>query len=120
MPLDKTIFSKYLFFATEQGLVKKVELSAFNNVRRSGLIAIKIKDNDKLIWVKPTSGSDQIMLISAKGQAIRFVETDVRSMGRGAAGVHGIRLKKGDRVIGMGIAKTDKEKKRKYQVQAHC
>ncbi|NLZ74327.1 DNA gyrase subunit A [Candidatus Falkowbacteria bacterium] len=116
LPLDKTIFSKYLFFATEQGLVKKVELSAFNNVRRSGLIAIKIKDNDKLIWVKPTSGSDHIMLISAKGQAIRFVETDVRSMGRGAAGVHGIRLKKGDRVIGMGIAKTDKEKKRKYQV----
>lgn len=116
LPLDKTIFSKYLFFATEQGLVKKVELSAFNNVRRSGLIAIKIKDDDKLIWVKPTSGSDHIMLISTKGQAIRFVETDVRSMGRGAAGVHGIRLKKGDRVIGMGIAKTDKEKKRKYQV----
>ncbi len=116
LPLDKTVFSKYLFFATEQGLVKKVELSAFSNVRRSGLIAIKIKDDDKLIWVKPTSGSDHIMLVSAKGQAIRFPETDVRDMGRGAAGVHGIRLKKDDRVIGMGIAKTDKEKKRSYQV----
>ncbi len=116
LPLDKTVFSKYLFFATEQGLVKKVELSAFGNVRRSGLIAIKIKDDDKLIGVKPTSGSDHIMLVSAAGQAIRFPETDVRDMGRGAAGVHGIRLHKGDKMIGMGIAKTDKEKKRKYQI----
>lgn len=116
LPLDKTVFSKYLFFATEKGLVKKVELSAFANVRRSGLIAIKIKDDDKLIWVKPTSGSDHIQIISSKGQAIRFKETDVRDMGRGAAGVHGIRLHGDDKVIGMGIAKTDKEKKRNYQI----
>ncbi len=116
LPLDKAVFSKYLFFATEKGLVKKVELSAFSNVRRSGLIAIKIKDDDKLIWVKPTSGSDQVQLITAKGQAIRFKETDVRDMGRGAAGVHGIRLHQKDLVIGMGIAKTDKEKKRNYQI----
>ena len=116
LPLDKAVFSKYLFFATEKGLVKKVELTAFDNVRRSGLIAIKIKDDDKLIWVKPTSGSDQIQLISAKGQSIRFKETDVRDMGRGASGVHGIRLRKDDRVIGMGVAKTDKEKKRSYQI----
>jgi len=116
LPLDKAAFSKYLFFATEGGLVKKVELEAFQNVRRSGLIAIKIKEDDKLIWVKPTSGSDHIQLVSAKGQAIRFPETDVRDMGRGAAGVHGIRLHKGDLVIGMGVAKTDKEKKRHYQI----
>lgn len=116
LPLDKAVFSKYLFFATEKGLVKKVELSAFNNVRRSGLIAIKIKDDDKLIWVKPTSGSDHIQLVTAKGQAIRFKETDVRDMGRGAAGVHGIRLRKDDLVIGMGVAKTDKERKRNYQI----
>jgi len=116
LPLDKAVFSKYLFFATEKGLVKKVELSAFSNVRRNGLIAIKIKDDDKLIWVKPTSGSDHIQLISSQGQAIRFKETDVRDMGRGAAGVHGIRLHKDDLVIGMGIAKTDKERKRNYQI----
>ena len=116
LPLDKAVFSKYLFFATAKGAVKKVELSAFSNVRRSGLIAIKIKDDDKLIWVKPTSGSDHITLVTAKGQAIRFKETDVREMGRGAAGVHGIRLHKDDSVIGMGIAKTDKEKKRNYQI----
>lgn len=116
LPLDKAAFSKYLFFATEKGLVKKVELSAFANVRRSGLIAIKIKDDDRLIWVKPTSGSDHIQLVTAAGQTIRFQETDVRDMGRGAAGVHGIRLHKDDRVIGMGVAKTDKERKRHYQI----
>lgn len=116
LPLDKAVFSKYFFFATEKGLVKKVEIGAFSNVRRSGLIAIKIKEDDKLIWVKPTSGSDHIQLVTAQGQAIRFSETDVRDMGRGAAGVHGIRLHKDDKVIGMGVAKTDKERKRRYQI----
>ncbi len=116
LPLDKAIFSKYLFFATEKGLVKKVGLEAFSKVRRSGLIAIKIKSDDKLIWVKPTSGTDHIQLITAKGQAIRFKETDVRSMGRGAAGVRGIRLHQDDLVIGMGVAKIDKERKRNYQI----
>ncbi len=116
MPLDKLTNSKYLFFATEKGLVKKVELSAFANVRRSGLIAIKIKDDDKLIWAKPTSGNDELMLITAKGQAIRFKEKDVRDMGRGAAGVKGMRLKGKDIIVGMGVIKIDKEKKRNYQV----
>lgn len=116
LPLDKIFGSKYLFFATEKGLVKKVALSAFSNVRRSGLIAIKIRDEDRLIWVKPTSGSDHIQLISAKGQTIRFKETDVREMGRNASGVNGIRLHKGDIMVGMGVAKTDKEKQRTYQI----
>jgi len=116
LPLDKIFGSKYLFFATEKGLVKKVELSAFSNVRRSGLIAIKIRDEDRLIWAKPTSGSDHIQLISAHGQAIRFKETDVRAMGRNASGVNGIRLHKQDLVVGMGVAKTDKDKKRNYQI----
>lgn len=116
LPLDKLSTSKYLFFATEKGLVKKVELSSFANVRRSGLIAIKIKDDDKLIWAKPTSGSDHIQLVTSQGQAIRFKEADVRDMGRGAAGVHGIRMRKDDRVIGMGVAKTDKDKIKKYEI----
>src|SRR6056297_1009986 len=77
LPLDKISKSKYLFFATEQGLVKKVDLSAFANVRSSGLIAIKIKEGDKLIWAKPTQGNDQIQLLTAQGQAIRFEEKDV-------------------------------------------
>ena len=116
LPLEKAVFSKYLFFATKKGLVKKVDLELFKNIRRGGLIAIKIKDDDRLTWVKPTSGSDHIQLVTAKGQAIRFKETDVRDMGRGAAGVIGIRLHKDDMVIGMGVAKTDKERKRNYQI----
>lgn len=116
LPLEKAVFSKYLFFATRNGLVKKVDIEAFKNIRKGGLVAIKIKDDDSLIWVKPSSGSDHIQLISSKGQAIRFSETDVRSMGRGAAGVIGIKLHKNDFVIGMGVAKTDKERKRNYQI----
>lgn len=116
LPLDKLTNSKYLFFVTEKGLVKKVELSAFSNVRRSGLIAMKVKDDDRLIWAKPTSGSDDLVLITAKGQAIRFKEKDVRDMGRGASGVKGMRLKGKDIIVGMGVLKTDKEKKRSYQI----
>ncbi len=116
LPLDRIGDAKYLFFATEKGVVKKVELEAFSNVRRSGLIAIKIKDEDKLIWAKPTGGKDDIQLITSGGQAIRFKETDVRAMGRSAAGVTGIRLKKDDLVIGMGIIGTNKEILKKYQV----
>jgi len=116
LPLDKLVSSKYLFFVTEKGLVKKVELSAFANVRRSGLIAMKVKDDDKLIWAKPTSGSDDLILITANGQAIRFKEKDVRDMGRGASGVKGMRLKGQDIIVGMGVIKTDKEKKRNYQI----
>ncbi len=116
LPLDKLSKSKYLFFATQKGLVKKVKLEAFDNVRRSGLIAIKIRPEDKLIWAKPTSGDDDIQLVTANGQAIRFKEEEVRDMGRNAAGVHGIRLKKDDILIGMGVIKKDKGKIKKYQI----
>ncbi len=116
LPLDKIAEYSYLFFATEQGLVKKVKINSFSNVRRSGLIAIKIKNDDRLIWCKPTSGSDHISLITANGQAIRFEEDDVRDMGRNASGVRGIKLKGNDLVVGMGVIKTDKEIKRNYQI----
>ena len=116
LPLDKIVEYSYLFFATEQGLVKKVKINSFSNVRRSGLIAIKIKNDDRLIWCKPTSGSDHISLITANGQAIRFEESDVRDMGRNASGVRGIKLKGDDIVVGMGVIKTDKEIKRNYQI----
>ncbi len=116
LPLDKIANYNYLFFATEKGLVKKVVTSSFNNVRRSGLIAIKIKDDDKLIWCKPSSGSDEISLITANGQAIRFSEKEVRDMGRNAAGVRGIKLKGDDIVVGMGVIETDLAKKKNYQI----
>jgi DNA gyrase subunit A len=116
LPLDKIAEAKYLFFVTEKGLAKKVALDAFANVRRSGLIAIKLREGDRLIWVKPTRGADQIQLITASGQAIRFQETDIRDMGRAASGVYGIRLKKADAVVGMGVIRSGKEAEKKYQV----
>ncbi len=116
LPLDKISNAEYLFFATEKGLVKKVKLEAFANVRRSGLIAIKINSDDKLIWAKPTTGDDDIQLITADGQSIRFSERDVREMGRNAAGVRGIKLKEKDIMVGMGVISTNKEIVKKYQV----
>ena len=117
LPLGKLLGIKYLMFATEQGLVKKVKLEEFANVRRSGLIAIKIRPDDKLIWAKPTSGEDSIVLVTAKGMSIRFKETDVRDMGRNASGVMGVRLHKGDAMVGMGVVPgADKKEQAKYQV----
>ena len=101
---------KYLFFATKKGVVKKVEIGAFENVRRSGLIALKLRDDDILTWTKPTSGEDEIILVSEKGQAIRFKEKDLRPMGRTASGVRGIRLKTDDLVVGAEIIIKSKEK----------
>lgn len=116
LPMDLIGDSKFLFFATEQGLVKKVKLDQFSNVRKSGLIAIKMKSDDKLIWAKPTKGNNDIQLITANGQAIRFKESDVRDMGRSASGVYGIRLKGDDLVIGMGVITSDRKEEKKYQV----
>lgn len=94
---------KYLVMVTNRGLIKKVDIGAFEEVRRSGLIAIKLKAEDNLEWIKPSSGKDEVILVTAKGQAVRFKEGDVRSMGRVAAGVRGIRLKGADRVVGMDV-----------------
>ena len=94
---------KYLVMVTRKGLIKKVDVADFASVRRSGLIAIKLKNGDVLEWVKPSSGKDEIVLTSRSGQAIRFKETDVRPMGRAASGVRGIRLKGTDEVVGMDV-----------------
>lgn len=102
---------KYLVMVTEQGTVKKTALEEFANVRRNGLIAIKLKDGDGLWWVKPTTGEDEISLVTRNGQSIRFKEADVRAMGRSAAGVRGISLKKGDTVVGMDIVNPAVAKK---------
>jgi len=94
---------KYLIMATNKGLIKKTGLSEFENVRKSGLIAIKLKGEDLLEGVEKSSGEDEIILVTKKGKSIKFREKEVREMGRTAAGVKGIRLKKGDEVIGMDI-----------------
>jgi len=89
--------------ATELGRVKRVELSEFSSVRPSGLIAINLDDDDKLGWVKLTSGKDEIIMVTRGGQALRFKETNIRTMGRQAAGVSGIKLKEGDRLASMDV-----------------
>jgi len=102
---------QYLVMTTQQGLIKKTDIKDFEVVRRSGLIAIKLKANDNLEWVKPSTGNDEIILVTAKGQAIHFKEKDVRPMGRAAAGVRAVRLKNGDRVVGMDIVDPNLIKK---------
>ncbi len=94
---------KFLIMLTRQGTIKKTELVAFKDVRRSGLIAIKLKPEDRLEWVKPSSGKDDIILVSVNGQSIRFAEKSVRPMGRTAGGVRGMNLKRGDMIAGMDI-----------------
>ncbi len=91
----------YVVMVTKDGVIKKVEANSFENVRRSGLIAITLKGGDSLRWARLTTGQDELILATKKGQAIRFSEKDVRPMGRTAAGVRAVRLKKGDEVVGM-------------------
>ena len=90
----------YILMVTEQGLVKKVILSEFGNPRRSGITAMGLKKNDKLNDVKLTNGKQDIIIGTKEGMAIRFHEEEARAMGRAAAGVRGIRLNKGDKVVG--------------------
>ena len=84
-------------------MVKKTEKSAFDTVRRSGLIAIRLKSGDELCWVQGSSGNSEVVLVSSQGQAIRFHEKDVRPMGRAAAGVRGMRLKGDDHIVGINM-----------------
>ena len=90
----------YLFFATEQGLVKRVDISEFENIRQTGKIAIKLKEDDALVGVKLTKGDDEILIAASNGKLVRFSEGHVRPMGRSASGVKGINVD-GSKVIGM-------------------
>jgi DNA gyrase subunit A len=90
-----------VFFATQSGTVKKTELSAFENVRQSGIKAITIEDGDRLVGAALVTKADDVLLTSAKGYAVRFQEDKVRVMGRNAAGVRGITLREGDRLVGI-------------------
>ena len=94
---------KQLLLITKNGIIKKTPLDDFKSVRRSGLIAITLKKEDGLQAVRKTTGADEIIIVTKKGQSIRFREKDVRPMGRTASGIHGIRLKKGDEVVGMDV-----------------
>ena len=111
LSMDDLVDTKYLIMVTNKGTIKKTEISEFENVRRSGIITIKLKDGDNLQWVWPTTGKDQIFLVTTGGQAIRFEEKLIRPMGRVASGVRGIKLKGDDSVVGMGVLKNGEAKK---------
>ncbi|MDP2625238.1 MAG: DNA gyrase subunit A, partial [Candidatus Peregrinibacteria bacterium] len=103
LQMDDTFSGKYLFMGTSKGTVKKTPVEQFSNVRKSGLIAIKLREDDDLEWVKETSGEDKIVIVSQDGKCIQFHESDVRSMGRSSMGVRGMRIKKEDMVIQMDV-----------------
>ncbi len=110
VPIPKEQKGMFLFMATDHGVIKKVEIDSFSQVRRNGMIAIKLKGADRLGWVLSTSGKDQIVIVTSGGNAIRFKESDVRPMGRGAAGVIGVRLEKDQRVVGADVVPSGVEK----------
>jgi len=93
----------FVFFVTKKGVVKKTDLTAFSNVRQSGIIALSVEDGDSLVAVKITDGSKDVLLSTAQGMSIRFSESEVRSMGRAAYGVKGITLESGDEVVGADV-----------------
>lgn len=100
---------KYLIMATKNGLVKKTALENFKKIRKSGLIAIKLKSDDALIAVKKINDKDEVMLFTKKGQAIRFQEEQIRPMNRATVGNKGIRLRKDDSIIGIEVINKEKE-----------
>jgi len=97
----------YLMMATRQGLVKKTELKAYSRPMKTGIIAIKLREDDELVEVAITKKGDEVVLSTAKGMAIRFNEADARPMGRNTSGVKGITLTKGDTLVGMVVADPD-------------
>jgi len=97
------VAADYILLSTRKGLIKKTSLAAFSNPRRAGIIAINLTDGDELIAVGRTTGENEIILATSKGKSIRFGESEVRPMGRSAAGVRGIALGGADRVVGMEI-----------------
>ncbi len=107
--LEKFNDDKFLIMSTKQGTIKKTPVSAFANIRKTGIIAIGLDKKDELKWVKETTGKDEIIMATAHSLAIRFKESDVRPMGRSARGVRAMRLKKADEVVGMDVIIPDGE-----------
>nr|NIT04067.1 DNA gyrase subunit A [Candidatus Saccharibacteria bacterium] len=108
LPKKKEEHPAYLLMATDQGTVKKTAIDQFQNIRRTGIMAIRLKPKEGLVWVKPTTGRDEVILVTRKGKSIRFPEKQVRSMGRSARGVRGIKLGKDDYVIATEVIGDEK------------
>jgi len=107
-PHNKEDEDKYLVMVTKNGIIKKTELQAFKNVRRNGLIAIRLNKDDLLRQARIVGKNEEIILVTKKGKSIRFKETDIRAMGRSAAGVKGMKLDSDDEIIGMSVIKDEK------------
>ena len=105
IPIDEYGDNKNLFMVTKKGIVKKTSLSDFSNVRKKGLTAINLRDDDELIEVKNTDKDSEIFLVTKQGMCIRFKETDVRNTGRSTMGVIGMNLSDGDEIVGMQLQK---------------
>ncbi len=109
LPVREFARDRFLLFCTRNGIVKKTPLSAYGNVRAVGIYAIKFRDGDELIDVRITDGSNEVVLATRLGKAIRFRESDVRPMGRNTEGVIGVRLGQGDEVVGMVVMRRAEE-----------
>jgi len=109
IPVGEFEEDKYFFFVTENGIAKRTPVSAFANIRANGLIALTLRGDDELIGVKMTNGDEDIVIGTRDGMLIKFNETDIRSMGRIAGGVRGIRLREGDIAVGMDVVDEGKE-----------
>ena len=106
----KTDF-KYFLMVTKGGIIKKTDLKQFSKIRANGLTAIKLEPNDELIWVKPTTGDDNVILVTAEGKSIRFSEKDVRPLGRNTRGVTAMKFKTDtDYIVGMGVVRKNEDK----------
>ncbi|MBU1323583.1 DNA gyrase subunit A, partial [Patescibacteria group bacterium] len=107
----------YLLMVTQKGVIKKTATSLYANIRTNGIIAIKLDQDDQLVWVKQTTGKNHILLVSHNGMSVRFNETDARPIGRSARGIRGIRLNSEDYVVGMAVFNPERKKikgKRKF------
>ncbi|HET7657783.1 MAG TPA: DNA gyrase subunit A [Bacillales bacterium] len=109
IPIETFDSEHYLFFTTKKGISKRSDLASFANIRKGGLIAINLREDDELIGVRLTDGNQDIVIGTRNGMAIRFHESDVRVMGRTATGVKGITLGEKDEVVGMGILEGDED-----------
>ena len=102
---------KYFLMVTKGGIIKKTDLKQFSKIRANGLTAIKLEPNDELIWVKPTTGDDNVILVTAEGKSIRFSEKDVRPLGRSTRGVTAMKFKTDtDYIVGMGVVRKNQDK----------
>jgi len=100
---------RYLVIATKKGIIKKTEFNAYNTSRRDGVIALNLREDDEVVAVRATAGSDELIMVSRRAMAIRFSETDVRPMGRPAAGVIAMRLDPDDEVVAFDVVDQNGE-----------